>query len=233
MRSKFVWAVVFLAAIDLSASAGAEQDDLTGGIVHRSARIYWYAEAGESDAQNLFGLLHIKRDELSDAIKQKLSKYGVPTDPNVAEALKCIWDTPDSPYHDVMKTLEQEQGPFTKHRMPIPNNRKAVQWLRKSADQGYAAAMCNLGIMTAAGLGIAQDEKEADGWIQRSAAQGYLPAQKILNPLYGAAAPITAPPPVTENVNDFKASDASDSVTFEPSKGRSSPPDHKDTDFDI
>lgn len=50
---------------------------------------------------------------------------------------------------------------------------EAVKWLRKSAEQGYAPAMCDLGICYENGEGLKQDFKEAARWVRMSAERGW------------------------------------------------------------
>ena len=49
---------------------------------------------------------------------------------------------------------------------------EAVKWYRKAADQGYAAAQTNLGLMYAHGQGVPQDYVEAVKWYRKAADQG-------------------------------------------------------------
>ena len=62
---------------------------------------------------------------------------------------------------------------------------EAVKWFRLAADQGYAAAQCNLGVMYANGQGIInKDEAEAVKWYRLAADQGYALAQYNLGVMY-------------------------------------------------
>ena len=53
---------------------------------------------------------------------------------------------------------------------------EAVKWYRKAADQGFAPAQFNLGLMYAQGLGVAQDKSFAHMWLSLAAAQGLVAA---------------------------------------------------------
>jgi TPR repeat protein len=64
------------------------------------------------------------------------------------------------------------------------NNREAVNWLRKAADQGYAKAQTGLGVMYARGLGVPQDRVQAAKWFRKAADQGLAVAQNQLGVLY-------------------------------------------------
>jgi len=61
---------------------------------------------------------------------------------------------------------------------------EAVKWYRKAADQGYAAAQFNLGLMYEYGRGVAKDEVEAVKWYRKAADQGYAAAQFNLGFMY-------------------------------------------------
>ena len=54
---------------------------------------------------------------------------------------------------------------------------EAVKWYRKSAEQGYAAAQCNLGYCYKKGQGVEQSYVEAVKWYRKSAEQGNAVAQ--------------------------------------------------------
>ena len=49
---------------------------------------------------------------------------------------------------------------------------EAVQWYRLAAEQGYAKAQFNLGLMYAKGRGGPQDDTEAVRWYRLAAEQG-------------------------------------------------------------
>ena len=53
------------------------------------------------------------------------------------------------------------------------------------AEQGYAGAQINLGLMYNSGLGVPQDYKTAVKWYTLSAEQGYATAQYNLGVMYG------------------------------------------------
>ena len=61
---------------------------------------------------------------------------------------------------------------------------EAVKWFRKAADQGDAAAQCNLGNMYAEGRGVTKDEAEAVKWFRKAAERGHSPAQFNLGASY-------------------------------------------------
>ena len=59
-----------------------------------------------------------------------------------------------------------------------------MKWYRKSADQGEAAAQCNLGFCYSKGRGVAQSYEEAVKLYRKSAAQGNAAAQYNLGVCY-------------------------------------------------
>ena len=61
---------------------------------------------------------------------------------------------------------------------------KAVEWYRIAAEQGYADAQYNLGIMYDNGRGVPQDYAEAVRWYRKAAEQGRARAQFNLGYMY-------------------------------------------------
>jgi len=61
---------------------------------------------------------------------------------------------------------------------------EAMERLRRAAEQGNAAAQCNLGAVYAEGLGMPQDDAEAAKWFRLSADQGDASAQFNLGNMY-------------------------------------------------
>ena len=56
---------------------------------------------------------------------------------------------------------------------------EAAKWYRKAAEQGYADAQNNLGMMYVNGQGVPQDYAEAAKWTRKAADQGD-PGHKII-----------------------------------------------------
>lgn len=52
------------------------------------------------------------------------------------------------------------------------DDKEAVKWYRKAAEQGNAAAQSNLGLMYANGRGVLKDDSEAYRWYLKAASQG-------------------------------------------------------------
>jgi TPR repeat protein len=63
------------------------------------------------------------------------------------------------------------------------NHQEALKWFRKGAEQGFALAQYNLGVMYHNGQGVAQNHEEAVKWYRKAAEQGYADAQKALKEL--------------------------------------------------
>ena len=61
--------------------------------------------------------------------------------------------------------------------------KKAASYFRKAADQGFAEAQNNLGVLYANGDGVKKDPKEARKWFDKAAAQGHPGAQRNLEML--------------------------------------------------
>jgi TPR repeat protein len=70
----------------------------------------------------------------------------------------------------------------------------AVDWYRKSAEQGLPEAQTALGDIYARGSGVAPDLEAARGWYEKAAAQGHAPAQTKLAALCGPLLVTTVPP---------------------------------------
>ena len=64
------------------------------------------------------------------------------------------------------------------------DEKKAVEWYRKSAMQDNAHAQNDLGIMYANGLGVAMDQVEAVNWYRRAAEKWHADAQNNLGWMY-------------------------------------------------
>jgi hypothetical protein len=61
---------------------------------------------------------------------------------------------------------------------------EVARWYRLAADQGHAAAQCNMGICYASGIGVAQDDAKSVRWYRLSADQGFAAAQCIMGQCY-------------------------------------------------
>ena len=65
------------------------------------------------------------------------------------------------------------------------DKKKALEWYRKAADQGYAPAQLNLGLVYDQGDGIPADPNRAFKWYRLAAEQGLAEAQMNLGYLFG------------------------------------------------
>ena len=65
------------------------------------------------------------------------------------------------------------------------NHAAAYRGFRRLAEQGFAAAQFNLGLMYSSGKGVPQDHAEAAKWYRRASDQGNAGAQNMLGFLYG------------------------------------------------
>ena len=73
----------------------------------------------------------------------------------------------------------------TKYGKDVPVDLKeAVKWYKKAAEQGYAGAQCNLGVMYRNGSGVEKNYEKAVEWYRKAADQGYAKAQCKLGFMY-------------------------------------------------
>jgi TPR repeat protein len=67
----------------------------------------------------------------------------------------------------------------------VPENDKtAVKWYTKAAEQGLVEAQHNLGLMYDKGEGVLENDKTAVKWYTKAAGQGYAKAQPNLGLMY-------------------------------------------------
>jgi FOG: TPR repeat, SEL1 subfamily len=66
----------------------------------------------------------------------------------------------------------------------LKDDKEAVKWYRKAAEQGYTNAQYNLGVMYANGEGVLEDDKEAVRWYRKAAEAGNIEAQNNLGIMY-------------------------------------------------
>lgn len=119
-----------------------------------------------------------------------------------AEKIKLIGDR----YWSVQNKLPAENKAMSPGDMPnamSEENPKAhVQSLQESAEQGDAAAQCNLGLCYYNGNGVAKDLTEAVKWFRKAAEQGYAVAQYNLGECYRVGDGV--PKDMTEAVNWYR-----------------------------
>lgn len=61
------------------------------------------------------------------------------------------------------------------------NDKEAVKWFHKAAEQNDPNAEYNLGVLYLEGKGVPQSDEEAMKWLRKSAAQGFPRARELLN----------------------------------------------------
>jgi TPR repeat protein len=61
---------------------------------------------------------------------------------------------------------------YAQGRGVAKDEKEAVKWYRKAAEQGLASAQLNLGFMYAQGHGVTKDERVAAEWYRKAAEQG-------------------------------------------------------------
>jgi uncharacterized protein len=61
-----------------------------------------------------------------------------------------------------------------------------MAWYRKAAEQGYARAQYNVGVLYHEGKRVSQDDGQAAAWYRRAAEQGHAQAQFNLGVLYAS-----------------------------------------------
>ena len=64
------------------------------------------------------------------------------------------------------------------------DHKEAAKWYRLAAEQGYALAQNNLGLMYSKGQGVPEDDMEAVKWYLKAAEQGHSRAQTNLGIKY-------------------------------------------------
>ena len=61
------------------------------------------------------------------------------------------------------------------------NYKKAIEWYKKAAEQGYEGAQYNLGVIYEFGLGVGQSDSMAMRWYAKADAQNDVDAQARIN----------------------------------------------------
>jgi uncharacterized protein len=69
------------------------------------------------------------------------------------------------------------------------SDKKGAIWVRKSAEQGHAMAMADLGLMYASGVMCRKDAVEADKWLTLSSRQGYGQGTRFMKDLEDTMTP--------------------------------------------
>lgn len=79
-------------------------------------------------------------------------------------------------------------------------DKEAVVWYRKAAEQGNAAGQFGLGMAYASGEGIARDVKHAEEWVRKAAEQDYANALDVMVQAYKKGGLGLVPDPVQAEV---------------------------------
>src|SRR3990172_9429688 len=66
----------------------------------------------------------------------------------------------------------------------VRDEKQAVYWYTRAAEQGHAVAQHHLGGMYFAGKAVTKDEKQGVSWYMQAAAQGYAESQSVLGMAY-------------------------------------------------
>ena len=94
----------------------------------------------------------------------------------------------DKPKHQINAKECYEKGNAYYWGREVPqDNRQAVEWYRKSAEQGNPIAQSNLGTMYEHGKGVPQDLIQAIEWYRKASDQGHVRAKEALDRLLNKA----------------------------------------------
>jgi TPR repeat protein len=133
------------------------------------------ANAGDSDAQNMLGVIF---DEGSDAFSgsRKNDKSCVPED----KKKSLYWYEMSA--RSGNRTGQHGAGMLYHSGEGIEKNyEKALYWLEKAALQGIVQAQHITGNCYLFGEGIKKDVTKACMWYEKAALQGFPPSQKVLD----------------------------------------------------
>ena len=83
-----------------------------------------------------------------------------------------------------MLGLMYEEGKYHLGEGVLKNDKEAVKWFRKAADQGHAESQNNLGVRYYKGEGVEKDYVKAAEWFRKAAEQGDARAQFMLGLMY-------------------------------------------------
>ena len=93
---------------------------------------------------------------------------------------------------NILKTLAKQGNTFAQFQLGSQyrkkgtkkNTKTAFQWIKKSAEQGYAPAQGLLAMMYSSGEGTEKNPTLAFHWMKKSVKQGYAPDQHELGKMY-------------------------------------------------
>lgn len=129
------------------------------------------AQSGDASANVVLGVLYAK---------------GYATEQNEEKSFECFGEAAlkGHPLAEWITGLIEMEADSHRALFWDLNLSRGFQWFIKSADQGYCAAMVNLGNCYSEGKGTAQNKSEALKWYRKAADQGFAPAQHKVGRLY-------------------------------------------------
>jgi Sel1 repeat len=96
----------------------------------------------------------------------------------------AVMSAQTAPRPDVSAVSVEEANRRGREAFGRKDYASALNWFRKSADQGDAEAQASLGMMYYDGLGVAQDFAQAFSWYLKAATQGHTTAQDVVGHMY-------------------------------------------------
>lgn len=128
-------------------------------------------------SRNGYALVH--DPELADYYYQKAFKW---CDENSVLLDPEIWfDLSEMYKADIPDPVDEQ---ITCGQWEAVTSERAIYWLRKAANHGFASAQCVLGDAYRDGTGVETNFKQAAYWYEKSAQQGYADAQIALGWCY-------------------------------------------------
>lgn len=155
---------LFLAAIFLGMSAGAQADTKSAASLQAAK-----GAGAQPDLQSAKSAY--KNKDYTAALKE----FKPLADSGNAEAQF---------YVGLM--YDNGEGVVQDYRQVVTHVQQAMTWYRKSANQGFAPAQTNLGILLETGGQVERNYKEAASWYRKAAEQGDSAAQFNLGLIYYA-----------------------------------------------
>ncbi len=105
---------------------------------------------------------------------------GIDTHKDLPKAFECFLSAANKNYAPAQKFL----GIFYLYGLEMKDEKIAVKWFQKAAEQGDSEAQSALGCCYQSGRGVDQNDKLAVVWFQRAAEQGSSEAQSALGCCY-------------------------------------------------
>lgn len=138
----------------------------------------WYrraAEQGWQYAQFNLGTLYRNGEGVSADLAEAARWFGMAAEQAHAGAQVELGNIHFAGVPRHMGNLAAGQG------IPIPKDyKRALDWYRKAAEQGYPAGQNNVGTMYEFGMGVRRDPAQAESWYRKAAEKGYERARSNL-----------------------------------------------------